>query len=448
MLRTLPAALALTVTISPAIAQEVTDFTLPNGLEVVVIEDHRAPVVTNMVWYRTGSADEKAGESGVAHFLEHLMFQGTDRMAPGEFSATVSALGGTDNAFTSYDYTAYFQRVASEHLDRMMDMEADRMQGLTLTQPIVDNERSVILQERSQRTDSNPGALFREQMSAAQYLNSPYRRPVIGWRAEMEELSREDALDHYRTFYAPNNAILVVAGDVEPDAVRQMAEAHFGPLIPSDTIPPRARPQEPPQIAARHLTFADPRVAQPYVLRTYLAPERTSGAQQDAAALTVLAQILGGDPTTSVLAQALQFGEAPRAIHTMAGYDGVAVDATTFTLGIVPAPDITLEEAEAALDGALQTFLANGVDVAQLDRIKRQIRAADIYDRDDASGLANRYGAALAVGLTVQDVQDWPATLEAVTAEDVMAAARDVLDPRRSVTGWLMPEAPTEETAE
>ncbi|QUS36003.1 M16 family metallopeptidase [Falsirhodobacter algicola] len=436
----LPAVLAPCLALclaAPALAQEVSDYTLENGLQIVVIEDHRAPVVTSMVWYCTGSADEKPGESGVAHFLEHLMFQGTAKMAPGEFSATVSALGGTDNAFTSYDYTAFYQRVASEYLDDMLKMEADRMVNLTLTQPIVDNERQVILQERSQRTDSNPSALFREQMSAAQYLNSPYRRPVIGWRAEMEQLSREDALDHYHTFYAPNNAVLVVAGDVDPDGVAHMAETHFGALAPSTTLPPRLRPQEPPQIAPRRLVLADPRVAQPYVARSYLAPERDPGDQTEAAALTVLAALLGGDPTTSVLAQKLQFGDAPKAIYTMASYSGVAVDDTTFDLGVVPAPGVSLQEAEDALDDALAAFLKDGVDADQLARIKTQIRADDIYSRDDAAGEAREYGAALAVGLGVKDVQDWPQILQDVTAEDVLAAAGEVLDMRYSVTGWL-----------
>ncbi|WP_435165727.1 M16 family metallopeptidase [Falsirhodobacter sp. 1013] len=439
----LPATLALCLCAAPALAQDVTEFRLDNGLDLVVIEDHRAPVVTSMVWYRTGSADEKSGESGVAHFLEHLMFQGTANTKPGEFAATVSALGGSNNAFTSYDYTAYYERVAADKLDLMLSMEADRMVNLDLSQPIVDNERNVILEERSQRTDSNPAAQFHEQMSAAQYMNSPYRRPVIGWRTEMEELSREDALDHYRTFYAPNNAVLVVAGDVVPEDVRTMAQQHFGALKPSDSLPPRVRPQEPPQLAERRLTFRDERVAQPYLTRSYLAPERNAGDQAGAAALAVLAALLGGDPTTSVLAQKLQFGDTPVAVYTMAGYDGTSVDPSTFTLGVVPADGVSLQAAEEAMDKVLADFLTDGVDAAQLDRIKTQLRASDIYDRDDASGLANQYGAALAVGLTVQDVQDWPRALQDVTAEQVMAAAKQVLDRRQSVTGWLEQEETT-----
>ncbi|NJM83889.1 MAG: insulinase family protein, partial [Tabrizicola sp.] len=233
----------------PAFADEtVTNFQLENGLDVVVIEDHRAPVVVNMIWYRVGAADEPAGHSGIAHFLEHLMFKGTDKVAPGAFSATVEAQGGDDNAFTSWDYTAYFQRVAADRLDLMMEMEADRMRNLRLLEEDVLTERQVILEERSQRTDSSPGSLLSEQMRAAQYLSSPYGVPIIGWRHEMAQLSREDALEYYERFYAPNNAILIVAGDVDPEEVRKLAEAHYGPLAPSAGISPRLRPQEPPQL--------------------------------------------------------------------------------------------------------------------------------------------------------------------------------------------------------
>ena len=288
-------------------AAEVTDFRLDNGLDIVVIEDHRAPVVVHMVWYRTGAADEPPGKSGIAHFLEHLLFKGTDDLASGEFSATVSRNGGTDNAFTSWDFTGYIQRVAADRLELMMQMEADRMRDLQMTEEDVATELQVILEERSQRTDSEPGALFREQSSAALYLNHPYGIPIIGWRHEMEALSRDDAFAFYRRYYAPNNAILIVAGDVEPDAVRALAETHYGPLAPTADLPPRVRPQEPPQLSERRLSFEDARVGQPYVIRNYLAPERDPGDQTAAARLELLAAVLGGDSTTSVLGRKLQF---------------------------------------------------------------------------------------------------------------------------------------------
>jgi zinc protease len=428
--------LALCLAALPLRAETVSTFTLDNGLEVVVIEDNRAPVAVQMIWYRIGGADEPPGKSGIAHFLEHLMFKGTEKVAPGAFSATVEAQGGDDNAFTSWDYTAYFQRVAADRLPLMMQMEADRMVNLRMTEEDVATERLVILEERSQRVDSDPGSLFQEQRQAAQYMNHPYGVPVIGWRHEMEGLTHDDALAFYRRFYAPNNAVLVIAGDVRADQVRALAEEHYGPIQPSKGIAPRNRPAEPPQLAERRLAMTDARVAQPYVIRTYLAPERNPGDQARAAALTYLAELLGGSGTTSVLARALQFDD-PKAVYTSAFYDGMSLDPSTFGLVIVPLPGVTLAEAEAEVDGVLAQFLKDGVDPAAFARIKTQMRAGEIYARDDVDGLARRYGMALTSGLTVADVQAWPDVLQAVSPEDVMAAARDVLDRRRAVTGWL-----------
>lgn len=433
------AALFLILAALPLRAETVTDFRLDNGLEVVVIEDRRAPVVVHMLWYRVGAADEPPGKSGIAHYLEHLMFKGTSNLAPGEFSATVEAQGGRDNAFTSWDYTAYFQRVASDRLDLMMQMEADRMRGLLMTEDDAVTERAVILEERAQRTDSDAGALFGEQRRAALYLNHPYAIPIIGWRHEMEGLTRQDALDFYRRYYAPNNAILIVAGDVSPEEVRALAERHYGPIAPTPDLPPRVRPQEPPQLAERRIKMADARVAQPYVIRNYLAPERDAGAQERAAALTFLAEYLGGSGTTSVMARKLQF-ETQKAVYTSAFYDGVSLDDADFSVVIVPAPGVSLQEAEDAMDQVLADFLETGIDPVAFDRIRTQLRASEIYARDNTQGLARRYGAALTSGLTIADVQAWPEVLQAVTPEDVMAAARDVLDRRRAVTGWLMQE--------
>lgn len=418
--------------------EAVTYFTLDNGMEVVVVEDHRAPAVQQMVWYRAGSADEPKGSSGVAHFLEHLLFKATDKMEAGEFSATVAANGGRDNAFTSYDYTAYFQRVAADRLELMMQMESDRMRNIRLTPENIETERDVILEERNQRTDNNPSALFSEQMNAAQYLNHRYGTPVIGWRHEMETLDLADALGFYETYYSPNNAILVVSGDVEPDEVRSLAEKYYGVIPANPDLPERLRTQEPPQTAERRLTFKDPRVAQPYVSRSYLAPERDPGAQEKAAALTILSEILGGG-TTSFLTEKLQF-DTQVATYTGAFYRGGSLDDTTFNLIAVPAAGVSLQEVEDAMDVALAQFMEEGVDADHLDRIKMQIRANQIYARDNAESVANRYGRALAIGLTVEDVQNWPDVLEAVTAEDIMQVAAEVLDRRASVTGWLMKE--------
>ncbi len=415
---------------------QVTSFTLDNGMKVVVIEDHRAPVVVHMVWYRAGSADETPGVSGVAHFLEHLLFKGTDTLESGEFSSTVARNGGRDNAFTSFDYTAYFQRVAADRLELMMRMESDRMINIRLSEDDIATERDVIIEERNMRVENNPDALFREQKRAAQYLNHRYGVPVIGWRHEMEKLDLNAAMTYYKRFYAPNNAVLVVAGDVLPDEVRGLAEKYYGVLPANPELAPRARPSEPPQMAERRLTFHDPRVAQPYVSRSYLAPERNSGDQEQAAALTLLSELLGGG-NTSWLSEKLQF-DTQKAVYTGAFYDGSSLDESTFNLVVVPSEGVSLQEAEDAMDDALAQFLQAGVDREQLERIKMQLRASQIYARDSVESLANRYGGALTTGLTIADVQAWPDVLQAVSEEDILAAAREVLVRRNAVTGWLM----------
>lgn len=428
---------------SAARAAEVTTFTLENGMDVVVLEDHRAPVVVHMVWYRVGSADEPRGKSGIAHYLEHLMFKGTDTTGPGDFSDIVSANGGTDNAFTSRDYTGYFQRVAADRLGLMMEMEADRMVNLNIAEEFVDAERLVVLEERNQRIENEPGAILGEMRTAALFMHHPYGTPLIGWKHEIEELTRQDAMDFYAQHYAPNNAILIVAGDVEPDEVRALAETHYGVIPANPDLAPRERIQEPPHLVERRLHYEDPRVGNPVVIRTYLAPERDSGDQREAAALTLLADVLGGSGITSVLAQKLQF-ETTNSVYTSAFYSGTALDDTSFGLVTVPSEGVSLQEAEDALDAALAEFLEEGIDDDQLARIKTQIRASIIYQEDNLSSLANRYGGALTSGLTVADVQAWPDLLADVTEEEILAAARKLFDKRRAVTSWMSAPAAEE----
>ncbi|MCH2248895.1 MAG: insulinase family protein [Cognatishimia sp.] len=438
------AGLAIAATL-PARAQEaVTDFTLDNGMQVVVVEDHRAPVVMHMVWYKAGSADEPAGTSGIAHFLEHLMFKQTENLAPGEFSEIVTAQGGQDNAFTSFDYTAYYQRVAADRLELMMQMESDRMVNLRLTEEDILTERDVIIEERNQRTENSAGALFREQRMAAQYMNHRYGVPIIGWRHEMETLDMADALAFYEEFYAPNNAILIVAGDVEPEDVRALADKYYGVIPANPDLKPRARTQEPPQLSARRMIYRDARVAQEYVTRSYLAPERDAGDQREAAALTLLAAILGDGPT-AVLPRDLQFG-SKQAVYTTAFYGGMSLDDTTFGLVIVPSEGVGLQEAEDAMDASVRQFIKDGVDEDHLKRIKMQLRAAQIYARDDADAVGNRYGRALTSGLTIQDVQEWPDILQSITGEEIVAAAERVFKIENSVTGWL--RKPAEEVTQ
>jgi len=439
--------LTLVTTLSLAFAsaahatENVTEFFLDNGMQVVVIEDHRSPAVVHMVWYRAGAADEPHGASGVAHFLEHLMFKGTDELESGEFSRIVEANGGSDNAFTSWDYTGYIQRVAADRLDLLMEMEADRMRDLRFADEEVVTERSVILEERSERVDSSAGGLFNEQMRATLFHNHPYGIPIIGWRHEMEELDRAALIAFYDAHYWPNNAVLIVAGDVTPDEVRSLAEEHYGPIPANPDVTARARPQEPPQIAERRVIYEDERVANPYVARTYLAPAREPGDQRRAAALTMLAEILGGSGQTSVLARQLQV-EEERALYSAAFYDSTSYDPSSFNLVNVPVPGVTLEEAEADLDRTIADFLENGIDPAQFERIKFQIEAAQIYEEDNVQGLARSYGVALTSGLTVEDVDAWPDVLAAVTVDEVMAEARRLFTETSSVTGYLVQPAP------
>jgi zinc protease len=415
----------------PGSAQE--RFVLENGLEVVVIEDRRAPVVEHMIWYRVGSADEPPGLSGIAHYLEHLMFKATETMPSGGFSDTVEAQGGRDNAFTSWDYTAYHQRVAADRLGLMMQMEADRMVNLRLDLSDWLPERDVILEERAQVLESSPDRLLNEAMRNALFQNHPYGRPIIGWRHEMERLDDVAAKDFYRRFYAPNNAIVIVAGDVSVAEVRALAEAHYGPIPARPEVGARARPVEPPHLAERRVLLRDQRVARPYVSRIYLAPHRRAGDQAEAAAFQMLAAILGGSDQTSVLERRLTH-EQGVSLTVWAGYSGTALDHGLFSLGIVPADGVSL--AEAALDAALAAFVDEGIDPEQFARVQRQARAEEVFALDNAGGRARSIGMALSTGLTLEDATGWLEALQAVTPEDVMAAARG-LDRRASVTGWL-----------
>ncbi|MCR6630019.1 MAG: insulinase family protein [Magnetospirillum sp.] len=436
-LATLALASGLTASL-PAAAQvfNPTTYQLANGLQVVVVENHRAPIVSHMVWYRVGAADEPAGKSGIAHLLEHLMFKGTPTVPPGEFSKIVARLGGRDNAFTSSDYTAYFQNIAADRLEAVMQMEADRMRNLTLDDQNVVTERAVVLEERRSRTDNNPQALLSERVEAALFLNHPYRRPVIGWGSEIAALTREDALDFYKRWYAPNNAILVVAGDVEPEKVRALAEKYYGPLKAEQT-PARIRPEEPPQVAARTVTLEDPRVQQPSWNRTYIAPSYNAPDKAAPYALEVLSEILGGG-ATSRLYKSLVVDQG-LAANAGAWYDASAVDMSTFGLAATPRPGVDMAKLAAAMDKEVRLVLDKGITPAEVDRAKARLRANVAYARDSLHTGARVLGEALTTGQTVADVEAWPSRIAAVTPEQVNAAAKAVLDDRSSVTGTLLP---------
>ena len=438
--KTLLSALALLAGL-PAVAgaangPDVAHFTLDNGLEVVVVPDHRAPVVTHMIWYKVGASDETPGKSGLAHFLEHLMFKGTAANPSDKFSLAVAAIGGQENAFTSDDYTGFFQRVPREYLKEMMAFEADRITGLVLTDAVVRPELNVVLEEQNMRVANNPNARLVEQMQAALYLNHPYGRPTIGWRPEIEKLTRVDALAFYRRFYTPNNAVVVVAGDVTAAEVKADAEATYGKIKPRAEIAPRRRPMEPVQEAPRTVTLADARVEQPSVSRVYLAPSRLSAKPGESQALEVLARVLGGGVNSRLYRKLVV--EQNLALDAGAYYTSTALDYGKFGVYGVPKPGKSLFEVEAAIDAVIADVIERGVTADELALAKNRLIADAVYAQDNQATLARWYGAALATGETVDMVHNWPDDIRAVTADAVQEAARIWCNRRSSVTGYLV----------
>ncbi len=423
----------------------ITQAKLANGLEVVVIEDHRAPVVTHMIWYKNGSADDPLGKSGIAHFLEHLMFKGTKNNPQGKFSELIAGLGGQENAFTSNDYTAYFQRAAKEHLGVCMDYESDRMKNLVLSEEVVAPERDVILEERRMRTEADPSEQLGEAMQAALFTHHPYGRPIIGFAHEIEGLDRSDALAYYERFYSPDNAIVVVAGDVKPGEVIELAQAKYGSIPAYGRQMARLRPREPEPRAHRCVTLADAKVEQPLYQSIFLVPSYASALPGDAEALEVLAHLLGGGHT-SLLFKTLVM-ERKLAVSAGAHYQGTAVDDTRFYIYAVPSPGVGLETIDTAISEVIAGVAAKGAGEADLHRAKTRLIAEVTYAQDNQATLARWYGMSLAAGLSLDDVAKWPQRIESVTADRIKKAAH-WLDRRRSVTGFLLPaEAATASTA-
>jgi zinc protease len=428
-----------------ALNVEVSQFTLDNGLQVVVIPDRRAPVVTHMVWYRVGSADEPQGAAGIAHFLEHLLFKGTQTLEPGEFSKIVRRHGGQDNAFTSRDYTGYHQRISRDRLDLVMGLEADRMANLVLTDEDVATELAVVLEERRSRIDNDPQSLLSEQVNAALYTAHPYGRPIIGWMAEVSKLTREDALAYYRIHYTPRNAIVVVAGDVTPEEVRALADKHYAPLQNTADPGPRVRTPEPEPIAARRVQLVDARAATPVIQRTYLAPSYTTAGPGEAEALEVLAQVLGGGATSRLYRSLVV--QSKSAVAAGASYSGDGLDSGTFVVYAVPAAGGKVDGVESELDAILAEIAADGVSDDELERSRNRLIASTVYSLDSQFQLAYMFGVALTNNRTVEDVVGWSERIEAVTGEAVKAAAGKVLRIERSVTGILLPEQPGRQAA-
>lgn len=416
-----------------------SEFKLANGMQVVVIPDTRAPVVTHMVWYKVGAADEVRGTSGIAHFLEHLMFKSTDKIPVGEFSKIVGRLGGQDNAFTGHDATSYFQRIAKDRLPRMMEMEADRMVNLRLDEKEVLTERDVILEERRSRVENNPGSILDEQMNAALYLNHPYGVPVIGWYHEIAKLTRQDALAFYKRYYAPNNAILVVSGDVTADEVKAMAEATYG-KIPSngEVITKRVRPQDPPQLVARRLELKDARAGNYSFNRYYVTPGYIDAKPGEAEALDLLMKIAGSGSVSRLYKKLVV--ESGVASSASADYSGSGIDSGTISVTAVAANGVSLSKLEEAVDAVFDDIAKKGVTDAELVRAKSSYLADLVYESDNQATLARRYGWNLTIGRTVADIEGWPAAISKVTADDVKKVAAQYFDIRRSITGLMMPD--------
>ena len=412
-------------------------FTLRNGLEVVVITDRRAPVVTHMVWYRVGAADEPRGRSGIAHFFEHLMFKGTREIPPGEFSRTIARNGGDDNAFTSWDYTAYHERIARDRLELVMRMEADRMRNLRFSDETFASERDVIVEERRQRIDNNPAAVLGERMRAMLWPHHPYGTPIIGWLHEIQALDREAALEFYRTWYAPNNAILVVAGDVNAKELRPLAERYYGRLRPTRDLPERRWVQDPPSVGPMRITHRDEKVRQPSFSRLYRALSYATDEGRQAHALDVAIEILGGSETSRLyraLVEDQRIAVAAGASANTSGLGGGSV-----SVWATPVEGVSLETVEAAADRVIADFLRDGPTDAELARAKSSLSAAAIYARDSQESLANIFGASLAQGESIEDVVTWGDDIAAVTRDEALAMARQTLNLNASVTGWLLP---------
>lgn len=411
-------------------------FTLENGMRVVVIPNPRAPVVTHMVWYGVGAADETPGKTGLAHFLEHLMFKGSEKIPPGEFSRRVRAMGGNDNAFTTQDYTAYFQNIAAARLRDVMEMEADRMRGLTLPQPEFDSEKQVVLEERRQNTENDPRAWFVEQLRYALFPGHPYATPVIGWGGEVNALTRADALVFHKLWYAPNNAILVVAGDITAETLKPLAHEIYG-AIPSNPVPETVFPDPAPFPGEARYIMRDPRIKQPMVIWMARAPGAHI-SKQDSLALEVLMNIMSGSPATRLYKSLVV--EKKIATSASMGYHGQTRHLGTLSASLVPAGNATPEQVEKAFLDELQLVGDNGVTAAELADAKTRLKDSAAFARDSLSDPARVIGEALITGSTLDDVEYWPYDIDAVTAAQVQDVARRTLSENTArITGIVLP---------
>ncbi|MBI4031763.1 MAG: insulinase family protein [Proteobacteria bacterium] len=446
--RILPFLLIL-VLAAPAGAQDkvfnAETFTLTNGMEVVVIPNRRAPVVTHMVWYRVGAADDPPGQSGIAHFVEHLMFKGTKDMPPGEFSKRVKSMGGNDNAFTGHNSTAYFQSISVGSLEAVMKMEADRMLNLTFPPDEVLSERKVVIEERRERTENDPRGYFQEQMRAALFVNHPYANPPVGWFHEVGALERENVKDFYGRWYAPNNAILIVTGDITAKELRPLAERIYG-AIPRRDAPARQWTDVPPLLAKMRLTLHHKSIRQPMLSRLYRVPSCAMN-RDECLALQVLESILDGGSATRLYKELVV--QKKMAVSAGLSYQGSAVSDGTVSASLIPAADVDVEELEWAFDDVLRNLISNGITEDELRTAKDRLKDEAIFARDSLMGPAMIFGQALVASETIDDIEFWPDNIEKVTARQVNDVAHKYLNPddygtRPYVTGYLLPPARSE----
>lgn len=406
-------------------AVEVKEFQLKNGLKLIVQEDHRSPVVVSQVWYRAGSMDEVNGKTGVAHVLEHMMFKGTKLVKAGQFSRLIAAAGGKENAFTGADYTCYFQQLEKSQLPLSFKLEADRMANLQLTKTEFDKEIKVVMEERRWRTDDKPQALVNEAFQATVYHEHPYARPVVGFMNDLENMTYEDAREWYHNWYAPNNATLVVVGDVKAQEVYKLAQQYFGNVKPK--VLPERKPQvEPAQIGERRIIVKAP-AKLPYLLMGYHVPALVDPTNDwEPYALDVLAGVLSGNPAARLNQSLVR--DTQLAVDASAGYDLMSRGRlSVFELDGTPSEGKTVAELETALLQQIEKIKATGVTVAELDRVKAGVIAADVYQRDSMFYQAMQLGTVETIGFSWRILDDYPNKLRAVTPEQVQAVAKKYL---------------------
>ncbi len=416
----------------------VTDVTLDNGLRVIVQEDHRAPVMVSQVWYRAGSMDEFNGTTGVAHVLEHMMFRGTKTVPPGEFSKRIAAAGGRENAFTNRDHTAYFQQMQKDRLELAMQLESDRMANLVIRDDLFAKEMQVVMEERRLRTDDQPQSVVYERLMATAYQESPYRRPVIGWMDDLQHMTAQDARDWYARWYVPNNATLVVAGDVKSDDVIAMAKRYFG-VIPARALPVRKPQDEPVQIGEKRVVVKVPAKV-PYLLMAWHAPILKDWEKDTAPyALQILAGVLSGNDSARLQKSLVKIQQI--AVSTSAGYDAVSRGPGMFMIDATPAPGKTTDKLEKAIRGQIEQIQRDGISEAELARVKAQVIAADVFQRDSLFFQAMQLGEYVTAGLPPEALAHRVEKLRAVSAGEVQAAAKQWLQDDQLSVGILDPQA-------